>query len=130
MSKSLGDALRNAASSGGNASFPIVALDWSDAIAHPDDTVEWELWTTSNQVCGRACDATARLINEMRDAATSLAKSGRASFAAHFVTWSCGEHDANSRSKDDEPCPNLCVRRGRYCAPDPGGGFRRGRRVG
>ena len=123
VSKSLGDALRNAASSGGNASFPIVALDWSDAIAHPDDTVEWELWTTSNQMCGRACDATARLINEMRDAATSLAKSGRASFAAHFVTWSCGERDANSRSKDDEPCPNLCVRRGRYCAPDPAEGF-------
>ena len=73
--------------------------------------------------CVRACDATARLINEMRDAATSLAKSGRASFAAHFVTWSCGEHDANSRSKDDEPCPNLCVRRGRYCAPDPAEGF-------
>ena len=123
VSKSLGDALRNAASSGGNASFPIVALDWSDAIAHPDDTVEWG--TVDNVKPSVRTRVRRHRASHQRDARRRdvAGRVGPSVVAAHFVTWSCGERDANSRSKDDEPCPNLCVRRGRYCAPDPAEGF-------
>jgi hypothetical protein len=113
VQKSVGDKLKSNASS---SSRPIVALDWSDSIAHPDARVEWELWSTTDQVCGRACDRTNGFIAEMAPAATSLEKAGAASFSPHFVTWSCGDRTSKER------CGEMCINGGRYCAPNPAEG--------
>jgi hypothetical protein len=91
---------------------PLVALDWSDSIANPDERVEWELWSTTNQVCGRVCDRIAGFVDEMHDAAVKLEKAGNALFSPHFITWSCTGAGAGN-------CANLCIYGGRYCAPDP-----------
>ena len=56
VTKSVGDVLKQAIRDGAK---PVVALDWSDSIASPDERVEWELWSTTNQVCGRVCNRVA-----------------------------------------------------------------------
>lgn len=109
VTKSVGDKIKQAIRDGAK---PLVALDWSDSIASPDDHVEWELWSTSNQVCGQMCDRVGAFVNEMHDAAMKLEKEGDASFSPHFITWSCMDS-----SRPD--CKDLCIFGGRYCAPDP-----------
>jgi hypothetical protein len=41
-------------------------------------------------------------------------------FAPHYLTWVC---QAGASSPE---CATQCIRRGRYCAPDPDGDTRRG----
>lgn len=93
---------------------PLVALDWSDSIASPDARVEWELWHSTNQVCGRVCARVEAFINEMATPAAKLEKSGAASFSPHFITWACRKD-----SVEESDCDRLCINKGRYCAPDP-----------
>ena len=113
VQKTLGEALKKTIQE--NPTLPvIVTLDWSASIANPDAKVEWELWTTSNQVCGAPCDRSMRFVNEMKETAQKLEKSNSTSFTPHFLSWSCAD------TADPElSCPNMCVNKGRYCAPDP-----------
>ena len=100
VTKSVGDTLKQAVRDGVK---PVVALDWSDSIASPDERVEWELWSTTNQVCGRVCNRIAGFVNEMHDAAVTLEKAGDASFSPHFITWSCPTKDS------PDGCGGLCI---------------------
>ena len=109
---SVGDALRDAIVA--KNQVPLVALDWSDSIASPDARVEWELWHSTNQVCGRVCARVEAFINEMATPAAKLEKSGAASFSPHFITWACRKD-----SVEESDCDRLCINKGRYCAPDP-----------
>ncbi|KAJ0853396.1 putative EGF-like calcium-binding domain, PA domain-containing protein [Helianthus annuus] len=34
----------------------LLKLDWSESVPHPDQRVEYELWTNSNDECGARCD--------------------------------------------------------------------------
>ena len=108
----MGDALREAIVA--KNQVPLVALDWSDSIASPDARVEWELWHSTNQVCGRVCARVEAFINEMATPAAKLEKSGAASFSPHFITWACRKD-----SVEESDCDRLCINKGRYCAPDP-----------
>ena len=111
IQKSLGDTIKKALEAN---TVVIVSLDWSASIANPDARVEWELWTTSNAVCGAACDRSVGFVHEIKEAAQKMENEGHASFTPHFLSWSCVD------SVDPESaCPDLCVNHGRYCAPDP-----------
>lgn len=110
VKKTVGDEIKKALA----MKTVIVTLDWSDSIANPDARVEWELWTTSNTVCGAACDRSVGFVNEMKVAAQTMEQTGAASFSPHFLSWSCVDS-----FDPDLACPSLCVNHGRYCAPDP-----------
>ena len=92
----------------------VLTLDWQDSISHPDDVVEWELWSSSDQVCGDSCTRTQVFISDIMSSAVDLEEQEAASFSPHYVTWSCPV-----AVNDTEKCGGLCINGGRYCAPDP-----------
>ena len=111
VTKEVGDVLRAATVAG---DVLVLTLDWQDSISHPDDVVEWELWSSSDQVCGDSCTRTQGFISDIMSSAVDLEKQGAASFSPHYVTWSCPVAE-----NDTEKCGGLCINGGRYCAPDP-----------
>ena len=117
VQKSVGDALKAFLADEAKAKKPapvIVTLDFSASIANPDARVEWELWGTSNQACGAPCDHFMQFVNEMKPAAQKLERANTTSFSLHFLSWSCADS-----GNPETSCPNMCVNKGRYCAPDP-----------
>ncbi|KAM0866021.1 hypothetical protein ACQ4PT_042903 [Festuca glaucescens] len=53
IDKKFGEQLKKAVKDGEMVN---VNLDWREAVPHPDDRVEYELWTNSNDECGPKCD--------------------------------------------------------------------------
>lgn len=98
-----------------------VKLDWSESLPHPDEKVEYEFWTSSNDECGAKCDAQVEFVKNFKGAAQVLEKGGFTSFTPHYITWYCP--DAFVRSKQ---CKSQCINHGRYCAPDPEQDFSKG----
>uniref|UniRef100_A0A0D9W9B4 EGF-like calcium-binding domain-containing protein n=1 Tax=Leersia perrieri TaxID=77586 RepID=A0A0D9W9B4_9ORYZ len=94
----------------------IIRLDWRESMPHPDERVEYELWTNSNDECGARCDEQAAFAANFRGHAQLLEKSGAALFTPHYITWFCP--DAFLATPQ---CEAQCINRGRYCAPDPDG---------
>ncbi|KAG6432972.1 hypothetical protein SASPL_104568 [Salvia splendens] len=62
------------------------------AVPHPDDRVEYELWTNSNDECGFKCDMLMEFVKDFKGAAQIL---------------------------ENKQCKSQCINHGRYCAPDP-----------
>ncbi|KAL2986929.1 hypothetical protein AAZX31_11G001500 [Glycine max] len=91
-----------------------VNLDWREAVPHPDDRVEYELWTNSNDECGLKCDMLMQFVKDFKGAAQILDKGGYTQFTPHYITWYCPH--AFTLSKQ---CKSQCINHGRYCAPDP-----------
>ncbi|KAK0583458.1 hypothetical protein LWI29_037214 [Acer saccharum] len=91
-----------------------VNLDWREAVPHPDDRVEYELWTNSNDECGVKCDMLMHFVKDFRGAAQILEKGGYTQFTPHYITWYCPQTFTLSRQ-----CKSQCINHGRYCAPDP-----------
>ncbi|GFY82438.1 vacuolar sorting receptor homolog 1 [Actinidia rufa] len=56
ISKAFGDSIKKVLSSGEMVN---INLDWRESLPHPDDRVEYEFWTNSNDECGP--NVTARL---------------------------------------------------------------------
>ncbi|KAE8703115.1 Vacuolar-sorting receptor 1 [Hibiscus syriacus] len=46
-----------------------VNLDWPEAVPHPDDRVEYELWINSNDECGVKCDILMGFVKDFKGAA-------------------------------------------------------------
>ena len=116
--KSVGEELRTFLADQAKKPKPapiIVTLDFSASIANPDARVEWELWTSSDQACGAPCDHSMRFVSEMKPAAQTLERQNATAFTPHFLTWSCAD-------SGDTSCPDMCVNKGRYCAPNPAEG--------
>ncbi|KAM5549586.1 hypothetical protein ABKV19_000821 [Rosa sericea] len=111
IEKSFGQTLKKAISSGDMVN---VYLDWRESVPHPDDRVEYELWTNSNDECGVKCDMLMEFTKEFRGAAQILEKGGYTQFTPHYITWYCPR--AFTLSKQ---CKSQCINHGRYCAPDP-----------
>ncbi|MCO5604768.1 hypothetical protein L7F22_058938 [Adiantum nelumboides] len=44
-----------------------VKLDWSESLPHPDEQVEYKLWTSSTNKCGAKCDALAEFIQSFKE---------------------------------------------------------------
>ena len=109
VTKEVGDVLRAATVAG---DVLVLTLDWQDSISHPDDVVEWELWSSSDQVCGDSCTRTQGFISDIMSSVVDLEKQGAASFSPHYVTWSCPVVE-----NDTEKCGGLCINGGRYWRP-------------
>ncbi|WOH10874.1 hypothetical protein DCAR_0730349 [Daucus carota subsp. sativus] len=107
ISKSLGDNIKKALFDG---EMVTINLDWRECLPHPDDRVEYEFWTNSNDECGPKCDSQIEFV-----------KKGYTRFTPHYITWYCPQAFILSKQ-----CQSQCINNGRYCAPDPDGDFDRG----
>lgn len=116
--KNFGDKLKRALDS---KEMVNVNLDWREAVPHPDDRVEYELWTNSNDECGSKCDMLMEFVKDFKGAAQILEKGGYSQFTPHYITWYCPQAFTVSRQ-----CKSQCINHGRYCAPDPEQDFSQG----
>ncbi|KAK6143646.1 hypothetical protein DH2020_023994 [Rehmannia glutinosa] len=83
VDKSFGEQLKKAISGGDMVN---VNLDWREAVPHPDDRVEYELWTNSNDECGVKCDMLMEFVKDFKGAAQILEKGGYTQFTPHYIT--------------------------------------------
>ncbi|XP_047308009.1 vacuolar-sorting receptor 6-like [Impatiens glandulifera] len=111
IQKSFGDTLKDALKKGEDV---LVKLDWSESLPHPDERVEYELWTNSNDECGIRCDDQMSFVKNFKGHAQILEKGGYTLFTPHYITWYCPQAYTLSSQ-----CKSQCINRGRYCAPDP-----------
>ncbi|KAL5988193.1 Vacuolar-sorting receptor 1 [Asimina triloba] len=118
ITKTFGDQLKNAVNDGEMVN---VNLDWREAVPHPDDRVEYELWTNSNDECGPKCDMLMAFTKNFKGAAQILEQGGYTQFTPHYITWYCPEAFILSKQ-----CRSQCINHGRYCAPDPEQDFSQG----
>ncbi|CAL5434145.1 unnamed protein product [Camellia sinensis] len=118
IEKSFGEKLKKALSIGEMVN---VNLDWREAVPHPDDRVEYELWTNSNDECGFKCDMLMEFVKDFKGAAQILEKGGYTQFTPHYITWYCPHAFTISKQ-----CKSQCINHGRYCAPDPEQDFNTG----
>ncbi|KAJ6407658.1 hypothetical protein OIU84_011030 [Salix udensis] len=118
ISKTLGDSIKKAIS---NGEMVNVNLDWTEALPHPDERVEYEFWTNSNDECGPKCDSQIEFVKNFKGAAQILEQKGYTQFTPHYITWYCPEAFVLSKQ-----CKSQCINHGRYCAPDPEQDFSKG----
>ncbi|XP_047337470.1 vacuolar-sorting receptor 3-like [Impatiens glandulifera] len=118
IDKSFGERLKKAIDSGEMVN---VNLDWREAVPHPDDRVEYELWTNSNDECGVKCDMLMEFVKDFKGASQILEKGGYTQFTPHYITWYCPQAFTISKQ-----CKSQCINHGRYCAPDPEQDFSKG----
>ncbi|KAI3677776.1 hypothetical protein L6452_37046 [Arctium lappa] len=111
ISQSLGEAIKRELS---KPEMVKVNLDWREALPHPDDRVEYEFWTNSNDECGSKCESQRDFVKEFKGVAQILEKKGYTQFTPHYITWYCPEAFILSKQ-----CKSQCINHGRYCAPDP-----------
>eukprot|EP00899_Mesostigma_viride_P010739 jgi/Mesvir1/19667/Mv09943-RA.1 len=111
VQKTVGDMIKAALTKG---TMVLAELDWTEALPHPDDRVEWELWMNSNQGCGPKCDTIVSFIDSFNPVGQDLEKKGATQFSPHYMTWYCPREFVESM-----PCDKQCIYMGRYCAPDP-----------
>jgi hypothetical protein len=118
IKKELGDKLKKSAENGEMLS---VLLDWRESLPHPDERVEYEFWTNSNDECGSKCNMQMDFVRSFRGTAQVLEKKGYTQFTPHYITWYCPETFVTSKQ-----CKSQCINGGRYCAPDPEQDFNQG----
>jgi len=118
IEKEFGDKLKGAINKGDMVK---INLDWRESVPHPDDRMEYELWTNSNDECGSKCDTQLEFVKNFKGAAQILEKSGYTQFTPHYITWYCPQAFTISKQ-----CKAQCINHGRYCAPDPEQDFSRG----
>ncbi|KAH9608087.1 hypothetical protein KSS87_014650 [Heliosperma pusillum] len=118
IEKSFGETLKKSINKGDMVN---VNLDWREAVPHPDDRVEYELWTTSNDECGVKCEMLMGFMKDFKGAGQILEKGGFTQFTPHYITWYCPQAFTISKQ-----CKSQCINHGRYCAPDPEQDFSRG----
>ena len=92
----------------------VVKLDWTESMPHPDERVEYELWTNSNDECGIRCDEQINFIKNFKGHAQLLERARYTLFTPHYITWYCPPAYLLSSQ-----CKSQCINHGRYCAPDP-----------
>ncbi|KMZ59154.1 Vacuolar-sorting receptor 3 [Zostera marina] len=118
IDKKFGEQLKKSAN---NGEMLIVNLDWREAVPHPDDRVEYELWTNSNDECGLKCDMLMEFIKDFKGVAQILERGSYSQFTPHYITWYCPQAFILSKQ-----CKSQCINHGRYCAPDPEQDFSKG----
>lgn len=111
IQKSTADAIKKALK---KKEMVMVSMDWREALPHPDDRVEYEFWTNSNDECGQKCDTQAAFVDDFKGYAVTLEQGGYSLFTPHYITWYCPESYLESKQ-----CKTQCINNGRYCAPDP-----------
>ncbi|GJN07158.1 hypothetical protein PR202_ga24962 [Eleusine coracana subsp. coracana] len=71
ITKSFGDRLKKAIANGDMVN---VNLDWRETLPHPDERVEYEFWTNSNDECGSKCDSQIEFVKSFKGAAQDFSK--------------------------------------------------------
>ncbi|CAN7132033.1 unnamed protein product, partial [Brassica rapa subsp. narinosa] len=68
----------------------VLKIDWSESLPHPDERVEYELWTNTNDewVCD-AIDEQMNFVKNFKGHAQILEKGGYSLFTPHYITWFC-----------------------------------------
>ncbi|XP_074333083.1 vacuolar-sorting receptor 6-like [Apium graveolens] len=99
----------------------VIKLDWRDSMPNPDQRVEYEFWTNSNDECGIRCDEQMNFVKDFKGNAQILEKGGYTMFTPHYITWFCPAPFILS-----DQCKSQCINYGRYCAPDPEKNFGEG----
>ncbi|PKI70952.1 hypothetical protein CRG98_008685 [Punica granatum] len=112
IEKSVGQTLKDALEKGGGE--VVTELDWRESMPHPDERVEYELWTNSNDECGTRCTEQMNFVKNFKGHAQILERGGYTLFTPHYITWYCPEAFILTSQ-----CKSQCINRGRYCAPDP-----------
>lgn len=92
----------------------VVKMDWTESLPHPDQIVEYELWSSSNDECGVRCDEQINFLRNFKGHAQILERGGHTHFTPHYITWYCPEAFLLTKQ-----CKSQCINHGRYCAPDP-----------
>lgn len=64
-------------------------FDWRESLPHPDERVEFEFWTNSNDECGPKCDAQVEFVKSFKGVAQILERGGYTLFTPHYITWYC-----------------------------------------
>ncbi|GAU36824.1 hypothetical protein TSUD_320610, partial [Trifolium subterraneum] len=111
IDKSFGDSLKEALN---NKDEVLLRIDWRESVPHPDNRVEYEFWTNSNDECGARCDEQMNFVKNFKGHAQILERGGYTLFTPHYITWFCPQPFVESSQ-----CKSQCINRGRYCAPDP-----------
>ncbi|MED6143341.1 Vacuolar-sorting receptor 6, variant 2 [Stylosanthes scabra] len=111
IEKSFGDEIKEALSKKDEV---MLRIDWRESVPHPDNRVEYELWTNSNDECGARCEEQMNFIKNFKGHAQILERGGYTLFTPHYITWFCPKPFVESSQ-----CKSQCINRGRYCAPDP-----------
>ncbi|XP_020109869.1 vacuolar-sorting receptor 6-like isoform X2 [Ananas comosus] len=119
INRAFGESLKKMIEKGGEE--VVVKLDWRESMPHPDERVEYEFWTNSNDECGPRCDEQMDFVKNFRGHAQLLEKGGYTQFTPHYITWFCPE-----AFKLSKQCKSQCINNGRYCAPDPEQDFSEG----
>ena len=92
----------------------VIKLDWRESMPNPDQRVEYEFWTNSNDKCGIHCDEQMNFVKDFKGHAQILEKGGYTMFTPHYITWFCPAPFILS-----DQCKSQCINHGRYCAADP-----------
>lgn len=111
IEKSFGDSLKQALEKKEDV---VIRLDWRESMPHPDQRVEYEFWTNSNDECGIRCDEQMNFVKSFKGHAQILERGGYTQFTPHYITWYCPQAFILSNQ-----CKSQCINNGRYCAPDP-----------
>ncbi|KAL3833827.1 hypothetical protein ACJIZ3_008563 [Penstemon smallii] len=119
IDRSLSETLKDALKKGDQD--VLVKMDWTESMPHPDQRVEYELWTNSNDECGVRCDEQMNFVKNFKGHAQILEKGGYTQFTPHYITWYCPQAFVLSNQ-----CKSQCINHGRYCAPDPEQDFSQG----
>lgn len=118
IEKDFGDTLKKAIDS---KDMVNIKLDWRESVPHPDERVEYEFWTNSNDECGPKCESQIEFVKGFKAAAQLLEQGSYTLFTPHYITWYCPQAFVTSQQ-----CTSQCINKGRYCAPDPEQDFKRG----
>ena len=103
-----------------NVNSVYISLDWTDALPKKQ-MVNWEFWTNSNDLCGPICDIQRDFIRDFVPVAKEFDGNGWTTFTPHYLVWVCP-----NEYRDSPECMSQCIRRGRYCSPDPDGSLQEG----
>lgn len=118
VEKSFGDSLKEALN---NKDEVLLRIDWRESVPHPDNRVEYEFWTNSNDECGARCDEQMNFVKNFKGHAQILERGGYTLFTPHYITWFCPKPFVETSQ-----CKSQCINHGRYCAPDPEKDFAEG----
>ncbi|CAM6042520.1 unnamed protein product [Sphagnum compactum] len=112
ITKELGDKMKSSLEQQGE--MVNINLDWRESLPHPDERVEYEFWTNSNDECGPKCNDQIEFVKSFKGVAQILEQGGYTLFTPHYITWYCPKAFVDSKQ-----CKAQCINKGRYCAPDP-----------
>lgn len=87
----------------------VVKIDWTESMPHPDERVEYEFWTNSNDECGTRCDEQMDFVKNFKGHAQLLEKGNYTLFTPHYITWYCPEAFLLSKQ-----CKSQCINNGRF----------------